>query len=270
MHAGPFKCYYPDRDIVIPSFYLKDERPIDPLSTARNISLLVRFNADRYGQYNDNVRGRLLDYWKVGHTVGQTLARLQLAQPAHGRLCAAGIPVSQCVDGRPDAQADDAGHAEVHLLRHAARAGAPGPSLLLARVRQAGRCSGVDQAGMPLWTGSFLGVRVSALAAPQAQWTTRFYRAIVSGCIPVTWYVNMRQPYQDFLGLDYSKFTVNIMPSQLGVTNDVLAAIQRTPGRLRAMQLELRRVQARCGRSPVRLCCQFQLHRAAPLCQFTG
>lgn len=66
MHAGPFKCYYPDRDMVIPSFFMKDDKPVDPLSTHRNISLLIRFSGDRYGQYNDNVRQRLLKLWKVG------------------------------------------------------------------------------------------------------------------------------------------------------------------------------------------------------------
>ena len=90
-----------------------------------------------------------------------------------------------------------------------------------------------------------MAAQARTVCASQAQWTTRFYRAIASGCIPVTWFINMHQPYEDFLGLDYSKFTVNIMPWQLPQTNAILAKLEAEPARLRAMQLELRRVQPR-------------------------
>ena len=53
----------------------------------------------------------------------------------------------------------------------------------------------------------------------------------------------MHQPYEDFLGLDYSKFTVNIMPWQLAHTNQILARLEARPDKLRAMQQELARVQ---------------------------
>ena len=79
----------------------------------------------------------------------------------------------------------------------------------------------------------------------QAQWTTRFFRAILMGCIPVTYFVNADQPFEKELGLDYTKFTVNIMPGQLRSSNEFLAGIQHNPSKLRAMQLELRKVQAR-------------------------
>ena len=63
--SGPHKCYEPSRDIVIPSFTLKDVSPVDPLSTERPISLLIRFSGARYSQFNDGLRMRLLEYWEV-------------------------------------------------------------------------------------------------------------------------------------------------------------------------------------------------------------
>ena len=59
-------CYEPSRDIVIPSFTLKDVSPVDPLSTKRPIALLIRFSGARYNMYNDGLRARLLQYWEVG------------------------------------------------------------------------------------------------------------------------------------------------------------------------------------------------------------
>ena len=79
----------------------------------------------------------------------------------------------------------------------------------------------------------------------QAQWTTRFFRAILMGCIPVTFFVNSDQPFEKELGLDYTKFTVNIVPGQIRSSNQILAGIQGRPERLMAMQRELRRVQSR-------------------------
>ena len=79
----------------------------------------------------------------------------------------------------------------------------------------------------------------------QAQWTTRFFRAILMGCIPVTFFVNADQPFEKELGLDYSIFTINIMPGQLRHSNQILAGVHDHPKRLRAMQMELRKVQAR-------------------------
>ena len=50
---------------MIPSFTLKDVNPVDPLSTERPISLLIRFSGARYSMFNDGLRSRLLEYWEV-------------------------------------------------------------------------------------------------------------------------------------------------------------------------------------------------------------
>ena len=90
--AGPFTCYHPDKDIVIPSFYMKDDRPVDPLATHRNISLLIRFSGDRYGMYNDNVRAKLLKMWEV---------RAPLCSAACNHACSA-LQEQLCSHHEPD------------------------------------------------------------------------------------------------------------------------------------------------------------------------
>ena len=61
--AGPYRCYKHDKDIVIPSFYLKEAKPVSPFDTVRAISLLIRFSGSL--QFHDHIRQRLLNYWQV-------------------------------------------------------------------------------------------------------------------------------------------------------------------------------------------------------------
>ena len=76
----------------------------------------------------------------------------------------------------------------------------------------------------------------------QAQWTTRFFRALHQGCIPVTFWVNSDLPYKT-VGLDFSQFTVNVAPPQLGAVNHVLLTIMNDPPRLLRMQQALAAAQ---------------------------
>ena len=76
----------------------------------------------------------------------------------------------------------------------------------------------------------------------QAQWTTRFFRAIHQGCIPVTFWVNSDLPYKD-LGLDFSEFTVNVAPPQISAVNHILLAIAGDQPRLLRMQQALEAAQ---------------------------
>ena len=70
-------------------------------------------------------------------------------------------------------------------------------------------------------------------------------RALHQGCIPVTFWVNSDLPYEKHgLGVDYSAFTVNIAPSQMGYVNSVLLSILNDPPRLLAMQQALAKVSA--------------------------
>ena len=47
----------------------------------------------------------------------------------------------------------------------------------------------------------------------RAQHTGRFYRAILHGCIPVTFYDDVDLPFARLLGVDYSSFLINFDPS---------------------------------------------------------
>ena len=63
--AGPYRCYEHDKDVVIPSFYLKDAKPVSPFDAPRTISLLIRFSGTL--QFHDHIRQRLLNYWQVSN-----------------------------------------------------------------------------------------------------------------------------------------------------------------------------------------------------------
>ena len=76
----------------------------------------------------------------------------------------------------------------------------------------------------------------------QAQWTTRFFRALHQGCIPVTFWVNADMAFNG-LGLDFSEFTVNVSPPQIIGVNHMLLAILNDPPRLTKMQRALAAAQ---------------------------
>ena len=64
--------------------------------------------------------------------------------------------------------------------------------------------------------------------------TTRFFRALHQGCIPVTFWVNSDLPYRT-MGLDFSRFSVNISPPQIAGVKPCAAGPSCTisPGLLR-------------------------------------
>lgn len=80
-------------------------------------------------------------------------------------------------------------------------------------------------------------------------------RALHQGCIPVTFWVNSDLPYEKHLGIDYSEFTVNIAPSQMGYVNSVLLSILEDTPRLLAMQKALAKVSTRTQSSWCYLTC---------------
>lgn len=63
VHAGPYKCYEHDKDLVMPSFYMKDAKPVSPFETPRPISVLIRFTGDM--GFHDAIRQRLLTFWRA-------------------------------------------------------------------------------------------------------------------------------------------------------------------------------------------------------------
>ena len=76
-----------------------------------------------------------------------------------------------------------------------------------------------------------------------SQHTVRTYRAILAGCIPVTFFRAFDNPWERNLGLDWSTFTVNINPDEYYMTGDILRRVLRTPARVQALQTNLARVQ---------------------------
>ena len=83
----------------------------------------------------------------------------------------------------------------------------------------------------------------------QAQWTTRFFRALHQGCIPLTFWVNSDMPYKD-LGLDFSEFTVNVAPPQISAVNHILLALVADQPRLLRLQQALEAAQRYFSWSP--------------------
>jgi hypothetical protein len=70
----------------------------------------------------------------------------------------------------------------------------------------------------------------------------RHYRAIISGCIPVTFFHAYDIPYAKHLRLDWAAFSVNIEPDDIERVNDILGAILEDKPRLLQLQEELERV----------------------------
>lgn len=74
-----------------------------------------------------------------------------------------------------------------------------------------------------------------------SQWSGRQWRAIVAGCIPVTFFRQHTNPLEE--ELDYSKFTINIDPDNVQSLKDRIEEVFNTPGRLEEMQNALAAVQ---------------------------
>ena len=76
-----------------------------------------------------------------------------------------------------------------------------------------------------------------------SQHTLRVYRAIIHGCIPVTYFKANDGPYQVFSGVNYSHFTVNINPDEAHLTQSILRSLLAAPDTITEMQLALGDVQ---------------------------
>ena len=48
--------------------------------------------------------------------------------------------------------------------------------------------------------------------------STRVWRALIYGCIPVTYFRAMELPFMRRLGIDYGQFSVNIQPDDFDTT----------------------------------------------------
>ncbi|CAL8466705.1 g6241 [Coccomyxa elongata] len=66
--------------------------------------------------------------------------------------------------------------------------------------------------------------------------TTRMFRAILKGCIPVTFFRANDLPFARFLGVPYGEFMLNIQPDDYPQLNDRISRILASPQRLRHMQ----------------------------------
>ena len=75
------------------------------------------------------------------------------------------------------------------------------------------------------------------VCAPGAtQDTTRLFKAILKGCIPVTFFRANELPFARFLGVPYEDFVLNIQPDDYHQLNARVAALMDSPVRLRRMQ----------------------------------
>lgn len=66
----------------------------------------------------------------------------------------------------------------------------------------------------------------------RSQDTTRFWKAISMGCIPVSFFRAFDRPFERSGLLDYSEFTLNLDTDDIsGRVNDVIRAILDNPTR---------------------------------------
>ena len=71
--------------------------------------------------------------------------------------------------------------------------------------------------------------------------TSRFWRALRRGCIPVTFFRAYQLPFSGTI--DYSSATVNIQPDNIHTLHNVLAGILHDKERLRALQQQVQTLQ---------------------------
>ena len=71
--------------------------------------------------------------------------------------------------------------------------------------------------------------------------TSRFWRALRRGCIPVTFFRAFQLPFSSVL--DYSKATVNIQPDNIHTLHQTLTSILKNRNRLQALQKHVNRIQ---------------------------
>eukprot|EP00271_Cylindrocystis_brebissonii_P020415 TRINITY_DN6746_c0_g1_i2.p1 TRINITY_DN6746_c0_g1~~TRINITY_DN6746_c0_g1_i2.p1 ORF type:complete len:518 (+),score=77.61 TRINITY_DN6746_c0_g1_i2:169-1722(+) len=85
-----------------------------------------------------------------------------------------------------------------------------------------------------------------------SQWTTRPIKALLAGCIPVTFYRDHDNPWQD--EVNYLEFSVNVDPDQLPSLQSRLAALASDGPHLQAMQRKIAALRP-----------QFQWNASSPL-----
>lgn len=76
-----------------------------------------------------------------------------------------------------------------------------------------------------------------------AQHTLRVFRSIVFGCIPITFFQANDSPYERFLGLNYSAFSINFLPSEAHLLQQAIQTILEDPIRVPQLQRNLQDVQ---------------------------
>jgi hypothetical protein len=75
--------------------------------------------------------------------------------------------------------------------------------------------------------------------------STRVWRALALGCIPVTFFRATEMPFARFLGLDYRQFAINIQPDDYADTPKRLEALLNDTSQLRLLQQGVLEHQAR-------------------------
>ena len=87
---------------------------------------------------------------------------------------------------------------------------------------------------------------VFCLAPPgQTQDSVRVFRAIIKGCIPVTFYRGNDRPFERHLRMPWDAFSINLQADDYAQLNRVLQAILDNPKRLQELQSALAAVQRR-------------------------
>ena len=71
--------------------------------------------------------------------------------------------------------------------------------------------------------------------------TSRFWRSLRRGCIPVTFFQGYQLPFSD--SIDYASFTVNILPDSIHTMHDVLTSLLNNRSRQQSLQHQIQQIQ---------------------------
>ena len=244
--AGPkaWACFRPDADVLVPMYYSSPEAGIlSPFAGERDISVLMRF-AYEFGDgknlvehFGHRLRYELIEQWKA-----DPLQRSEqgLATP---EVCAT-LSLSLALERHP------LGHSYIsHFCNSMCKVvHCWGPTLIgkcMDCLRNIWQGHIDDAVGGALQETMADMARSVFCAAPpgQTQDSVRVFRAIIKGCIPVTFYRGNDRPFERHLRMPWDAFSVNMQPDDYDQLNRVLQGILDDPKRLQGLQNALAAVQ---------------------------
>ncbi|CAI5511670.1 unnamed protein product [Closterium sp. Naga37s-1] len=208
-------CYMPDRDIVVPAF-IGDQMPIvSPFTGNRPIQAIFRFSAQQGHRaplmhHGHDLRPELLSMYQKQRIKGWSLAakgenQTNKEHPLWSRLKDVPEAAHPGVELRSQGgESDEQGVAVQRLLHLPVR-----PLPVDQPPLQASQSLKGENATNKEWQ-----LGVFCICPPgHSWWTSSPFKALISGCIPVTFFRDHDNPWGD--EVDYSAFSINIDPDDI-------------------------------------------------------